>query len=318
MSRTRRVMSVLLVVPLLLLSACGGSNDLGGGGSGGNGAPKGEIKVGGGTFTESLLMQQMYRLVLQDRGYEVPDPISVTNRETYAKSLQSGEIDILPEYAASMADYLNLAVNGPDAGTIASPSIAKTMQALRKLAQQQGYTVLEPAKAADQNAFAVSKDFAEQNDLTTLSDLGDLGKPMTLAAPVECPKRPYCKPGLEKVYGINIANLITADFGSLQAKKAVQTGEADMCLVGTTDGSLGQFGLVVLEDDKNLQNAENLVPIVSKDTASDPAVAEALNKLSATLTTEDLTKLNAQVDLQREKPEDVAAQYLQDKGLIGG
>jgi osmoprotectant transport system substrate-binding protein len=260
----------------------------------------------------------MYRLVLQDAGFDVPAPVSVTNRETYAKSLKSGEIDVIPEYAASMADYLNLEVNGADAGTVASPYIDKTMQELRSLAEQQGYTVLEPAKATDQNAFAVSKEFAAANDLTTLSDLGAMGEPVTLAAPVECSERPYCKPGLEKVYGIEVADLITADFGSLQAKKAVQTGDADLCLLGTTDGSLEEFGLVVLEDDKNLQNSENLVPIVNEEAAAEPTVAEVLNELSATLTTEDLAMLNGQVDLERQKPETVAEQYLQDKGLIGG
>jgi len=320
MLRIRRLAGALLATPLLLLGACGGTDELDptDGGGGGDTAAKGRLSVGGGTFTESLLMQEMYRLVLQDAGYEVPAPISVTNRETYAKSLKTGEIDIIPEYAASMADYLNLEVNGPDAGTVASPDIDKTMEELRALAEQEGYTVLEPAKATDQNAFAVDKKFAEQNNLTTLSDLGEMGEPVTLAAPVECSERPYCKPGLEKVYGIEIADLITADFGSLQAKKAVQTGEADLCLLGTTDGSLQQFGLVVLEDDKELQNSENLVPIANEEAAADPDVADTLNELSATLTTEDLATLNGQVDLQREKPEDVARSYLEDAGLLGG
>jgi len=315
MLRTRRLASALLAVALLALSACGSDSDEPGD-SGGE--AKGELTVGGGTFTESLLLQHMYRLVLQDAGYTVPAPISVTNRETYAKSLKSGEIDVIPEYAASMADYLNLAVNGADAGTVASPDIDTTMKALKDLAEQEGYTVLEPAQATDQNAFAVSKEFAEENDLTTLSDLGELGQPVKLAAPVECSERPYCKPGLEEVYGIEISELITADFGSLQAKKAVQTGEAQMCLVGTTDGSLDQFGLVVLEDDKSLQNSENLVPIVNEEAASDATVAEVLNQLSETLTTEDLATLNGQVDLERQKPETVAAAYLEDKGLIEG
>jgi osmoprotectant transport system substrate-binding protein len=91
-----------------------------------------------------------------------------------------------------------------------------------------------------------------------------------------------------------------------------------MCLVGTTDGSLEQFGLVLLEDDKSLQNSENLVPIVNEEAASDATVAEVLNKLSETLTTEDLATLNGQVDLERQKPETVAQAYLEDKGLIGG
>jgi osmoprotectant transport system substrate-binding protein len=170
----------------------------------------------------------------------------------------------------------------------------------------------------DQNAFAVTQEFAEANSLATLSDLGALGQPVVLAATEECPDRPFCQPGLEETYGIQVAGLEPLGFGTLQVKQAVADGDADLGLVASTDGTLEQFGLVVLEDDQGLQNADNLVPVVNAATAEDQAVVDALNSLADVLTTEDLATLNAQVDEERQQPADVATAYLEDQGLIGG
>jgi osmoprotectant transport system substrate-binding protein len=187
------------------------------------------------------------------------------------------------------------------------------------IAEEYGLTILEPAEAADQNGFAVSQEFADANGgLTTLTQLGELGLPIVLAAGEECAERPFCQPGLEETYGLQITEILPLGFSTPQVKEAVAGGEAQLGLVATTDGTLESFGLVLLEDDKSLQLADNLVPIVNTETAGDEAVAEALNALAGVLTTEDLATLNAQVDAERQQEADVAQAYLEDKGLIGG
>jgi osmoprotectant transport system substrate-binding protein len=105
-------------------------------------------------------------------------------------------------------------------------------------------------------------------------------------------------------------------FGSPQTKKAVTDGKAQLGLVGTTDGTLDQLGLVLLEDDKKLQLADNLVPVANAASADKPEVSGALNPLSAVLTTEDLAAMNLKVDGERQKPEDVAKEYLTSKRLL--
>ena len=104
-------------------------------------------------------------------------------------------------------------------------------------------------------------------------------------------------------------------FGSTSGKQKVIAGQAQLGLTGTTDGTLDGLGLVILEDDKMLQAADNLVPIVNTESAGDAQIAEVLNALAAVLTTEDLAGLNQKVDGEREKPADVAQDYLTDKGL---
>ena len=122
--------------------------------------------------------------------------------------------------------------------------------------------------------FAVSEEFANANGgLTTLSELGALGQPLVLAAGEECAERPFCQPGLETTYGLNVTEILPLGFSTPQVKEAVAGGEAQLGLVATTDGTLESFGLILLEDDKSLQLADNLVPIVNSETASDDAIA---------------------------------------------
>ncbi|TLQ42258.1 ABC transporter substrate-binding protein [Streptomyces marianii] len=281
-------------------------------------APPGDsrhLTIGSAGFTESDLLAQMYSLLLEHAGYQTKI-ISVTNREIYEPALESGQIDVVPEYAATFADWLGARAHGPDAPAVGSPDLDATMSALRPLADARGLKVLDPGRAVDQNAFAVTEEFARAHDLRTLSDLGRSGIPVRLAAGDECVRRPYCAPGLERTYGIRISGIDPKGVGTTQAKQAVQSGQDQMVLTTTTDATLDDFGLVILKDDKHLQNADHIVPVVNRARAGGPGVDKALDELNEVLTTEDLARLNEQVDSWRRLPEDVARQYLRSKGLL--
>ncbi|MFE1959296.1 ABC transporter substrate-binding protein [Streptomyces sp. NPDC059479] len=281
-------------------------------------APPGDsrhLTIGSAGFTESDLLAQMYALLLNRAGYHTRI-LSVTNREIYEPALESGQIDVVPEYAATFADWLNVRAHGAGAKPVGSPDLAATMRALRALAAPRGLTVLDPGRAVDQNAFAVAASFAAKHRLRTLSDLGASGLPVRLAAGDECVERPYCEPGLRKTYGINIIGIDPKGVGTTPAKKAVQDGQDQMVLTTTTDATLDQFGLVILEDDRHLQNADYIVPVVNRSRAGAAGVTGALSKLNTVLTTKDLASMNEQVDSWRRLPEDVATAYLKSKGLI--
>lgn len=309
---------VLLGASALIVSACGGDDESTSEPTGDSTAPveAGALTVGGASFTESVIMIEIYRALLEDAGYDVTVQ-TVDNREIYEPALESGEIDVVPDYLATLTEFLNRAVNGPDAEPVASSDPQATLDELTRLGAEVGIVPLEPAQAANQNAFVVTEAFAAENGLTTLSDLGALGEPVVLAATEECPERPFCQIGLEDVYGITVERVEPLGFGSPQTKQAVADGTADLGLTGTTDGTLGQFGLVLLEDDQGLQLAENLVPVVNAEAAEDERLAAALAPLADVLTTEDLAALNLAVDDERQLPADVATEYLQEKGLIG-
>lgn len=311
-------MLALLGATALTLAACGSDadTDTGTAATGDGQQAAGAVTVGGASFTESVIMIEMYRALLADAGYDVTVQ-TVDNREIYEPALESGEIDVVPDYLATMTEFLNRKVNGADAEPVATPDRAETLAALTELGAEVGLVPLEPAQATNQNAFVVTEQFATENNLTTLSDLAALGQPVVLAATEECPERLFCQIGLEDVYGLTIERVEPLGFGSPQTKQAVADGTATLGLTGTTDGTLGEFGLVLLEDDQNLQLAENLVPVANASAAEDETLVAALNSLADVLTTEDLAELNLAVDSERQRPEDVAVAYLQEKGLIG-
>lgn len=273
------------------------------------------LTVGSAGFTESDLLAQMYSQLLEQAGYDT-SLLTVANRELYEPALESGQIDVVPEYAATFADWLNAKTNGADAPPVGSPDLDATMKALRKLAAPRGLTVLDPGRAVDQNAFAVSASYAREHRLRTLSDLGASGLEVRLAAGDECVQRPYCEPGLKKTYGIDITAVDPKGVGTTQAKRAVQSGQDQMVLTTTTDATLDDFGLVLLADDKHLQNADYVVPVVNRSRAGAAGVTKALGRLNDVLTTADLASMNQQVDSWRRLASDVARTYLEDKGLL--
>jgi osmoprotectant transport system substrate-binding protein len=314
--RKQRLLALLLAPLLLAMAACGGDDDSLEGTDSGGGGDKGKVVVGGQDFTESQIMAAIYQKLLENDGYTVQTKL-VTTRDVYLPELSKGNVDIVPDYLAGLTDFLNTEKNGPDAPLVSSNDVDKTLAALKPLAEAKGISILPPSDATDQNAFFVTQDFADENDLTTLSDLGALGQPIKLGAPPDCQGRADCEGGLTKVYKIDITEIVPLDFASAQVKDAVKSGEVQLGETGTTDGTLKDLGLVLLEDDKGIQPAQNLTPAVNSDFLADnPDLEDLFNKLSAALTTDDLASMNVQVDLERKKPADVAQQFLEDKGLL--
>ncbi|NEC42080.1 ABC transporter substrate-binding protein [Streptomyces californicus] len=322
MSRTSRIAGAVIGMVALTgsLAACGGDSleqEKGGSGSSGGDGKKGALVVGSASFTESKVLAELYAQVLGDAGYST-SVTTVKNRELYEPSLEKGEIDVVPEYAATIAEFLNAKVNGADKARsepVASPDAEATVAKLKRLAEPLGLTVLPAGKAVDQNAFAVSEEFAEKNSLKTLSDLGKSKLKVKIAAGDECEERPFCAPGLKDTYGIDVTGIDPKGVGTPQSKQAVRDGKVELVLTTTTDAVLD--GLVFLEDDKKLQNADNILPVLNTKDAGAPEISDALGKLTAALTTEDLAELNRKVDAERAKPADVAKEYLESKNLIG-
>lgn len=200
----------------------------------------GSLTIGAANFSENITIAEIYAAVLRDAGYST-SVRTIGNRETYLPALESGEIAIVPEYAATAAEFLNSRLNGADAPAVASGDIAITADALREFGPQVGIVFGEPSAAQNQNAFAVTTAFAEQYGVTTLSDLADAcGGGLSLGGPPECPERAFCTPGLEDVYGVNVTDFASLDAGGPLTKTAIRQGEVSMGLVFSSDGELAQ------------------------------------------------------------------------------
>ncbi len=146
---------------------------------------------------------------------------------------------------------------------------------------------------------------------------GTIASQLTLGGPPECPKRPFCLPGLKETYGVEFADFERLDVGGPLTVKALANGQIDVGLLFSTSSAIPDNNFVVLEDDKNLQTAENITPVVRSEVLDD-TITEQLNAVSAALDTDTITELNGRVELDREDPADVAADFLEQEGLLGG
>lgn len=300
----------------LTLAGCAGDDlaaDEESSGSGDGGSGGGRVTLASQSFDEAKLVTQMYAAVLEDAGYSV-DTKLVDSRDVYFAEFP-GDVDVVPEYVGGVADFLNTTENGADAESLTTSDPGETIEAVQPLLEDRGITLLEPSEATSQNAYFVTQEYAQRNDASTLSDLE--GESLVLAAAPDCEGRSDCEAGLTNVYGIDITKVLPLGFGSPQTYQAVLEGEAELGQTGTLDGTLEDQGLVLLEDDQQIQPAQNLVPAVSEEFLAESGdVEDLLNELMGTLDNETLAPLIVRVSVDREQPADVAEDFLTEQGLI--
>ncbi|MDD9208084.1 glycine betaine ABC transporter substrate-binding protein [Georgenia sp. 10Sc9-8] len=197
----------------------------------------GEVVIGAGNFSESAILAELYALALSEAGYST-EVRTIGNRETYLPALESGELTVVPEYAGTLTEFLNLQGNGPDAEPVASNDLAATVAELRSLGDTVGLAFGEPADAANQNAYAVTAPFAQEHGVSSLSELAEACGGIVLGGPPECPDRPFCQPGLEDTYGLEVAEFVSLDAGGPLTKQALRSGDVSLGMVFSSDPEL--------------------------------------------------------------------------------
>lgn len=195
------------------------------------------VLVGAANFSESATLAEVYAAALDAAGFDASTQ-TIGNRETYLPALEMGDLTVVPEYVGTLTEFLNKAVNGADAEAVASSDLDATVSELTALGEQVGLVFGEPAEAQDQNAFAVTVAFAEAHGLTTLSDLAEACGAVALGGPPECPERPFCQPGLEELYGLDVGDFTSLDAGGPLTKAALQQGQIALGLVFSSDAAL--------------------------------------------------------------------------------
>lgn len=202
--------------------------------------PGGELTIGAANFSENETLAELYRITLTAAGYSVKVQ-EIGNRELYEPALEKGEIQVVPEYAATLADFLNGKVNGANATAISSPDLTQTVNGLKTVGERVGLTFGAPSPAQNQNAFAVTKEFSEKYGVKTLSELAEKcsGQATVLGGPPECPQRPKCQAGLIEVYDFRAGSFSSLDPGGPQTKSALKQGSISVGLIFSSDAELG-------------------------------------------------------------------------------
>jgi osmoprotectant transport system substrate-binding protein len=267
--------------------------------SGGSGSDT--IVIGSQQYYSNEIIAEIYAQALENAGLEVQRQFNIGQREAYLPALESGEVDLFPEYTGNLLQYYV-----PDT-TATQPDEVYTEL---KAALPDGLTVLEQSSATDQDSYNVTSDFAEEHSLTTLADLAGVDGLILGGAP-ELEERPYGPSGLKDVYGADVEFSATGD----TTVEALLAGEINIANVYSADPKIGENDLVTLEDPEGLFLASNVVPVVSEDVADQ--VADVINEVSATMTPEMLVAMNVQSTVDKQSPEDIATAWLTDNGLIG-
>jgi osmoprotectant transport system substrate-binding protein len=271
------------------------------------------IRLASFDFAESQLLGELYGQALRQHGYPVELVVQLGAREVVAPALEQGKIDMVLEYQGSALNFLN------DRDRVATADPALTHARLEQAFAPRGVSVLAYAPAQDRNGFVVSGDMARKRGLTKLSDLEPMAPQMILGGPPECPQRPLCLKGLQEVYKLSFARFEAMASRDVTAL-ALDTGEIDVGMIDTTNPNLAKRDkdLVQLEDDRGLQPADNVVPVVRREVvdAYGPPLVRLLNAVSAPLTTRELTRLNLQV-AGGQPPADAAAGWLRAHTIVG-
>lgn len=314
--QVRRPLAAAIAAGSLLLAGCAGDDlaeESSDDDSSSAATAGGPVSISGQNFPEATLVASMYEQLLEDAGYD-PTVRLVDSRSVYIETFP-GDVDIVPEYVGGIVNELNARKLGDKAEPFTAGDGEELADQGEELLDEAGITLLDVSEATDTNAFFVTQEYSEENGVTKLSDLE--GESVTLAAAPDCEGRLDCEGGLVDEYGIDVTKVLPLGYASDQTYQSVLDGEAELGETSTTDGTLESQGLVVLEDDKQIQPAQNLVPAVSTAFLEEhPDVEDLLGGLMDALTTENLTELNGRVAVDREKPEDVARDFLEQEGLL--
>jgi osmoprotectant transport system substrate-binding protein len=265
-------------------------------------------------FPESETLAELYGQALAQHGFPVEQVVQLGAREVVAPALEQGKVDMVPEYLGSALNFLNF-LNDRDRVATADPAL--THARLEQAFALRGVSVLAYAPAQDRNGFAVTGDLARSHNLEKISDLAPLAPQLSIGGPPECPERPLCLEGLQDVYELRFARFKPMPDRGVTAAE-LHSGEIDVGMLDTTNPHLIGNDLVLLEDDRRLQPAENVVPVIRREVldAYGPALVSLVNSVSAQLTTAELTRLNLQV-LKGQPAADAASGWLRAHTIIG-
>ena len=263
-------------------------------------------------------MAELYARALEDAGFDVEMTIPGTV-DAFVDAMSKGQVDVLPVYATRFADYLYTSQLDLGGSRPVTKDLESTVAAGNEYGADRGITVLTASQAADQPRFAVKKEFADANGITTLSGLAVWSRTneLRLGGNPTCATLSFCKPNLEKTYSMRFKEFVPLSADGTVVKGALDSGSIELGYFFGTDPALSSADLVVLEDDIPLNVFNNATPAVRQAFAT-PEVVQTLDKVSAALTQDDLNELVNAVDVRGEDVGRVAADWLQSKGLGKG
>jgi osmoprotectant transport system substrate-binding protein len=298
-NKGRLALSAVAVGAALALSGCASGDPLAEPSSGSGDSDT--IVIGSQAYYSNEIIAEIYAQALENAGFTVERDFNIGQRDAYLPSLESGEVDLFPEYSGNLLQFYD-----PETEATTSDDVYAALQE----ALPEGLEVLEQSSATDQDSYNVTAAFAEENGLASLADLAGVSAPLTLGGAPELEERPYGPAGLQETYGVTVGFSATGD----TTVEDLVAGTINIANVYSADPRIQTEDLVTLEDPEGLFLASNVVPLVNAEIADE--IADVIDAVSAALTPEGLVALNVQSTVDQQSPEDIAAAWLEEQGLL--
>ena len=326
-TKTTRLGAVAAMAMALVLSlgiaACGSSSDTTGestsaegGGAIASNPENGKVKltIGSKNFPESEITGEIYAQALEAAGYTVKTDLSLGSETIALKTLKAGQVSGYPEYTSTALESL-FGLEPEEVPADAEEAFEKANEEFEK----EGLTAFPPTPFSSANAVGTLKKTAEKYGLKTVSDLKGVSEKLSLYGSPECRERIDCLAGLEKLYGLKFASFHPVDIGLRYT--VLEKGQADLSILFTTDPQLSAESdkFVILEDDKEVFPAGNVIFVTSKKVAEEagPDYEKTIVQVQEGLTLEVMQELNARVELEKETAKEAASEYLKESGYTG-
>jgi len=325
-TRMRVLLAALAALALTLgIAACGSSDDSTTSGSTESGSGAGTIQsnpdngkvsltIGSKNFPEQEILGEIYSQALSAAGFKVKSALNLGSETVALKAVKTGQISGYPEYASTaLTSFFGLEPEEVPAD--ATEAWEKANEEFEK----EGLEAFEPTPFASANAVGTTKETAEKYDLKTVSDLEGVSEELSLYGSPECPQRIDCKLGLEELYGLKFKSFTPVDIGLRYT--VLEKGQADLSILFTTDPQLSAESdkFVILEDDKEVFPAGNIIFVTEKSIAEEagPDYEETILEVQEGLDLKVMQELDARVELEKETPKQAATAYLESAGYIG-
>lgn len=304
MSASRRRAGIGLLAALCIgaVTACGSDDPLAQPSD--DDADGDTIVVGSQAYYSNEVIAEVYAQALENAGYTVQRQFQIGQRDAYLQAMESGEVDLLPEYTGNLLQFYvsDASERSPEEVAAALPD-----------ALPDDLAVLDYADAQDADSYNVTSEFSAENDITSLADLAGYDDTITIGGNAELKSRPYGPDGLEQYYDVGVEFVAIGDSGGPLTKDAIRDGTITMGDIYTSDPELAGGDFVTLEDPEHMILAQNVVPLVSADLAED--LTDVLNPVNAQLTTDELIEMNAASVEDKQDAATIAEDWLSEQGL---
>lgn len=287
----KHLLAATSAAALLTLTACGGSDPL----DSTSGSDE-TIVIGSQDYYSNEIIAEAYAQALEDGGYEVDRQFRIGQREAYVPEIESGSIDLFPEYTGPLLQYWQ-----PETDARLADDVYTALEQVTP----KGLRALDQSDATDQDAYVVTRKFADTWDLSAIADLAEVTDSLTLGGNSEGENRPNGPKGLKSAYGVDVGFTPIEDGGGPLTVKALQDDEIQLAIIYTADPSIKENDLVTLEDTKGLFLASHVVPLASDDVTDEAAAI--IDRVSAAMSAQDLVDLNAR-SVEEELPAAVIAE----------